>query len=64
MRDDVYVLDHDYERLNQIALVRGRLTEFEDYYQYMNEEIVALYQEASSLGDLEYVRKEEKDAKT
>ena len=60
MRDDVYVLDHDYERLNQIALVRGRVAEFEDYFPYMNEELTALYQQASSLGSLEYVRKEEK----
>jgi hypothetical protein len=59
MRDDVYVLDHDYERLNQIALVRGRLGEFEDYFPYMNEELTALYQHASSLGSLECVRKEE-----
>jgi hypothetical protein len=60
MRDDVYVLDRDYERLNQIALVRGRVTEFEDYFPYMNEELTALYQTASSLGSLEYVTKEEK----
>jgi len=65
MRDDTYVLDHDYQRLEQIALVRGRLAELTDYVAYFNEELSELWKEASSLGSLEYVRKEEKkDAKT
>ena len=48
------------ERYNQIMQQKGRLNEFEDYFAYMTQDLIELYQQASALAELEFVG--EKDA--
>jgi hypothetical protein len=46
------------QRYNEIERQKGRLLEFEQYFAYMNQELVALYQQASTLAELEFVVEE------
>lgn len=59
---DVQYIDQNtqqgIERLHQIGLLQGRLTEFKDYAPYFNEEIKKLWQDATDLATLQSVRKE------
>jgi len=58
--EEEYVGEHDFDRLNQINLTRGRLNEFKDYEPYLSEELKKLWVEAQDLATLERVKKEAK----
>lgn len=52
------------ERYQQIGQQKSRIEEFNDYFEFMNEDLAALYQQASALANVEFVGEKEKDAKT
>jgi hypothetical protein len=52
------------ERCGQIMQQKSRIDEFSDYFQYMPQDLAALYQQASTLANVEFVGEKEKDAKT
>lgn len=58
-----YVGDHDFERLNQINRLKGRLNQLSSFIPYYPEEIKKLYNEARAVASLEYEYKKKEKPK-